>query len=139
MRSNSDIDWKSDWLYQLVFQELKDRWLKVRPKEFFVTQLDEVGENMSKGKPVHFWQFKGDNFVEIKEDEVKEDENGTYFHRFQYAKGYFAISPDRKNVAVDTVSCPLHDWGGVYSVKGAGDKAKLMHKPGLSGGLSKND
>jgi hypothetical protein len=141
MHSTPEEDWKTDWLYKLVFQHFENAWLDVKddrflgaipPEEFLITQFDEMDDDggIRRGKPIRFWQYIGDDFIEVQERDNYRESNPVRYPRYKYATGRFAISPDRKTVYIDYVFGPLYGRGYTFLVQGEGDKAKLVPKPG---------
>jgi hypothetical protein len=153
MSSTSSVDWKTDWVYKLVFQFFENAWAEAHgnvkhlkntsydcpPYEFYIMQYNKVNLNgflYCRGNPIRFWLYKGDEFKEVLQSYVFPEKNPVHTHVYRYAHGRFYISPNRKTVVIGVIFGPLYGRGFVFLVRGKGENSRLVHKPGASGWMS---
>src|SRR4051812_26377400 len=94
-------EWKTDWLYALVFKEL-DSWCSCADPEYFYLIAEHDADNGSQctGSIIRAWLRDQDGMKEISIDEhlalkkLRHDES-----RFRYeCLAHFHIQPDRQHI-----------------------------------------
>jgi hypothetical protein len=83
MSSTPNIDWKTDRVFNLVFQHFENAWAEAHgdakcikktpydspPYEFHITQFSRVNlkkaPRLCRGNPIRSWIYKGDEFKEV--------------------------------------------------------------------------
>jgi hypothetical protein len=131
------MDWKSDWLYKLIFQEVEETWnngcrRSKNPAHWRYVLVEEwtsADGVMCDGRVVRTWV---------------RDENGlskisllAHAKRKLHARGLmfpfiillFHIPEDRKRVVLGRIRGSLDGFGSRYLVQGEGEQARLVTDP----------
>ena len=128
------MGWKSDWLYDLVFQEVARVWEQSRkesaslgppPSSFRVLEYpkgDWDGPHC-RGQVQRAWLYDeaGLQPAEIDEDHKLVVQNAMY----DVGVVHFHIAPSRKQVVFEFVLGPLYGRGRILDVVGQGSRGTL--------------
>lgn len=144
------MGWQSDWLYQLIFNNIQQHWEQVLKdvqcglgpapdyclvSEFgsfkSVTWQDSLLMASSSGSVIKRWKLDGTGIQFITEAIQKEltiphEECGAFYRVGQIS---FCISNDRKIVSIECNFGPRYGTSRVYKVEGQGKNGQLFGHP----------
>lgn len=159
------MGWRTDWLYRIVFDFIRDVWrranreaeialeqgeLKAMPQPFLVQQCAKVNLLLPGcAEPVlREWFYGGTEFHEQRLEVVQAEESQGRLRRrpnlppailgmfFEQGLVRFYIFPNRKRVVITYLLGPLYGRGFVYEVKGQGRTATLQVASDTPGWIS---
>lgn len=139
------MGWKSDWLYQLVFDQFQRAWIKAQrdgegrfgpaSNSLVVTLYNEAifdsGCQYCRGTAIRSWRFNGHDWAEY-DLSTQLAVPVTHGMLYETAIGRFHISDDRRVVTIEFTFGPRYGRGFVFLVHGQGTTAKLIPKPDSS-------
>ena len=137
------MGWKSDWLYQLIFDQFERAWSQAQADgesrfgpastSLLVGEYDKaVGDGSPpycRGNVVRAWNFAGREWNSEAAAELLRHNGSTHGMFYHTAMGGFCISADRKTVMIEYRFGPRYGRGFVFIVQGQGDTARLLPKP----------
>lgn len=129
------MGWQTDWLYQLVFQEVADIWQRSRNfneqlgapptslRVYEFAQADWDGPHC-RGKANRAWQY--DETAGLQPSEVIDEQQPT-IQGAMYDVGVvrFHIATSRKQVLFEYVLGPRYGRGHIFDVEGQGSRGEL--------------
>ena len=139
------MDWKSDWLYALVFRIVECVWKQAQsdgsgeygpPPDYFVVQETAAGNwerSVCRAPVVRQWIYRGEAFElcgpdnPLPNDEVEY--RGMFYSRASFS---FHIDSDRKRLLIDYVLGMRYGRGHSYRIVGEGEAARLEPGEGLA-------
>ena len=143
------MGWRKDWLYMLVFHQVRVVWDRVhqyadRPRACGEIQLppdairvqqyaggDPI-EAFCRGPVLREWQFDGKGFsLQSGRNAEGKTARSTSTRGTLLVEGVvgFYITSDRRRVVFNAVLGPLYGHGTVYMVQGQGRRGRLIPDP----------
>ena len=129
------MGWQTDWLYQLVFQEVADIWQRTRnctehlgapPTSLHIYEFAKADWDgpRCRGKATRGWQY--DEIEGLQPAEVEEVRQPT-LQGAMYDIGVvrFHIATSRKQVLFEYVLGPRYGRGQILDVEGQGERGQL--------------
>ena len=133
----NSIDWRTDWLYALVFTKADGEWQscqaapgRERGKFVLLEEYSSASDSVCAGEVSRAWVRDAAGLQEISLEQHRlhrralKKRDGFPFVLFQ-----FHVRPDRKGVVIGTLHGGLCGSGGGYLVEGEGAAAVLAPDP----------
>ena len=131
----TNSDWKTDWIYQLVFREVEDAWqqcLHVRKRDSKVWRYVLVAETTSTfdsvcvGRTVRAWVRDESGLREIGLEEYEQHVKKIRGSIYPFILFTFNISENRQQVAISQREASRAGFGRNYLIEGEGEQAHLV-------------
>jgi hypothetical protein len=145
-----ESDWRTDWLYALIFARAEDSWeefCRTRNPDSEHWRYGLIAEWSAAdddphccGMPVRAWAWTRDddglNEISIRQYEQHMSEKKPEEPAYPFVQVAFHISPDRKHVVYSEHPGPKGGWGRRFIVDGEGESASLRPDPDAGGWIS---
>jgi len=132
------MGWQSDWLYQLIFDEVEQVWQRARkdgaghfgpaPTTFLISEMREANwdDMRCRGDAQRHWTYQGGQPEPMALTKGSDADLGEQRGMF-YARGAvaFCIDANRKRVLFTYALGPRYGRGMVFGVIGQGAKGRL--------------
>lgn len=137
------MGWQSDWLYQLVFDQVKKVWDRAirdgagrfgpPPNSLLISQMSDADweQVRCRGDIRRQWTYQGSEPEPLTraagDDTDLGERRGMFYERGAVA---FCIDSDRKRVLFTFTLGPRYGRGLIFGVVGQGAKGRLGPSPG---------
>lgn len=127
-------DWRTDWLYGLVFRDADTSWAMCQPDTEYwqyvlICEWSEANGPDCCGKPLRAWRRDADGLTDISIVEYERLVRTIQNRLYPFILVDFHISNDRKQVVLSHQEANTAGGGNRYVVQGKGEHAKLVEDP----------